>query len=152
MNATPSRGRRHKYVGIDPGRSKCGFAVVLDDGERLCVDVVPTPDIAERIDREVRGGDVEALCVGHATSSSVIVEMCKTRWPGIRCSIVDETNTTLEARELYFVDHPPKGLWRFVPRGLLVPKAPLDGYAALLIVDRYRRTLAVGEDNIKPSE
>jgi RNase H-fold protein (predicted Holliday junction resolvase) len=152
MSATPSRGRRRKYVGIDPGRSKCGFAVVYDDGERGCVDVVPTPDIAERIDREVREGAVAALCVGHATSSSAIIEMCKTRWPEIPRSIVDETNTTLEARALYFVDHPPRGLWRFVPRGLLVPKAPLDGYAAVLIVDRYRRMLARGEGNIKASQ
>jgi RNase H-fold protein (predicted Holliday junction resolvase) len=141
MNATPSRPCRQKYVGIDPGRSKCGFAVVYDDGERACIDVVPTPDIGERIEREVRGGEVEAFCVGHATSSKAIIELCQTRWPNIPRRIVDETNTTLEARNLYFVDHPPRGLWRFVPRGLLVPKAPLDGYAAVLIVDRYRQSL-----------
>ena len=141
MNATPSRPCRQKYVGIDPGRSKCGFAVVYDDGERACIDVVPTPDIGERIEREVRGGEVEAFCVGHATSSNAIIELCQTRWPDIPRRIVDETNTTLEARNLYFVDHPPRGLWRFVPRGLLVPKAPLDGYAAVLIVDRYRQSL-----------
>ncbi len=149
MNATPSRRRRHKYVGIDPGRSKCGFAVVYDDGERECVDVVPTSDIGERIEREVRGGDVEALCVGHATTSRAIVELCETRWPDIPRRIVDETNTTLEARTLYFVDHPPRGLWRLVPRGLLVPSVPLDGYAAVLIVERYRQTLAGGEGHIK---
>jgi len=28
-----------------------------------------------------------------------------------------------------------------VPRGLLVPKGPVDGYAAVLIVERYRRTM-----------
>lgn len=133
---------RRKIIGVDPGRSKCGFAVVFEDGTRSVVDVVPTVQLAERIDREVQGGEVEALCVGHATSSAAIVQLCRTRWPHIALRVVDETNTTFEARELYFADNPPRGLWRLVPRGLIVPKAPLDGYAALLIVDRYRNVAA----------
>lgn len=132
---------RSKYVGIDPGRTKCGFAVLYADGERACMDVVPTPEIGERIETEVRAGGVEALCIGHATSSAAIVELCKARWPAIPRQIIDETNTTLDARRLYFEDHPPKGLMRLIPRGLLVPAVPLDGYAAVLIVERYRRHL-----------
>jgi len=141
MSPTPSARRRGKYLGIDPGRSKCGFAVVYDDGVRESVEVVATTEIEARIEREVRAGDIEALCVGDATSSGTIVELCASKWPAIPCRIVDETNTSLEARALYFEDHPPKGLWRLVPRGLLVPKGPVDGYAAVLIVERYRRTM-----------
>ena len=139
MNGTTA-GRR-KYVGIDPGRSKCGFAVVFDDGERARVDVVPAAQIGDRIDAEIRSGPVEALCIGHATSSASILSMCKERWPSVPSLLVDETNTTLEARALYFEDHPPRGLLRFVPRGLLIPPVPLDGYAAVLIVERYRRII-----------
>jgi RNase H-fold protein (predicted Holliday junction resolvase) len=140
MNARPPAAReRRKFLGIDPGRSKCGFAVLYDDGERGCIDVVPTSEIAQRIEAEVNEGCVAAICIGHATSSAAIVELCKRRWPGIPQHIVDETNTTLEARKSYFIDHPPKGIWRLIPRGLLVPKEALDGYAALLIVERYRR-------------
>jgi RNase H-fold protein (predicted Holliday junction resolvase) len=50
---------------------------------------------------------------------------------------VNERNTSLEARRRYYEDHPPRGLLRLIPRGLLVPKAQLDGYAALLIIERY---------------
>ena len=133
---------RAKLVGIDPGKSKCGLAVVYVDGERKSIDVVPTKSIADRIEEELRSGPVAAFCVGHATSCEAIVELCKARWPDIPRRIVDETNTTLLARRLYYDDHPPKGLWRFVPRGLLVPTVPLDGYAAVLIVDRYRNETA----------
>jgi RNase H-fold protein (predicted Holliday junction resolvase) len=150
MSAPEPDRRRSKFLGIDPGRAKCGFAVVYDDGERGSVEVVPTADIAGRIDAEVRSGGVAAFCVGHATSSAAIVELCKQRWPEIPCRIVDETNTTLEARHLYFVDHPPKGLWRFIPRGLLVPPTALDGYAAFLIVERYRRGDAASERPLSP--
>jgi RNase H-fold protein (predicted Holliday junction resolvase) len=138
IGEAPSYKPRAKLLGIDPGRSKCGFAAVYADGERKAVEVVPTERIADRVEAEVRDGPIEVLCVGHATSSEAIVELFRRRWPGIPQSIVDETNTTLEARRLYFIDHPPRGIWRLVPRGLLVPKEPLDGYAALLIVQRYR--------------
>ncbi|HYK54501.1 MAG TPA: hypothetical protein VEV38_13335 [Candidatus Eremiobacteraceae bacterium] len=134
---------RTVLIGIDPGRSKCGLAVIYDDGTRKTLAVVPTPEIADRVDEEVRASDVRAICIGHATGSDAIVALCVSRWPSIERRVVDETNTTLEARRLYYIDHPPKGLWRFIPRGLLVPKEPLDAYAAQLIVNRSEAEIAV---------
>jgi len=133
---TDGPSRRTVIIGVDPGRSKCGLAVVYDDGSRKSLAVVPTPEIGDRLDAEVRASDVRAICIGHATGSDSIVALCASRWPAIPRRVVDETNTTLEARRLYYVDHPPRGLWRFIPRGLLVPNEPLDAYAALLIVSR----------------
>jgi RNase H-fold protein (predicted Holliday junction resolvase) len=144
MSEAPA-DKRTRFIGIDPGTNKCGFAVVYADGERKCLDVVPTLAIADRIESEMREGVVAAFCVGHATSSDAIVELCRRRWPDIPRRVIDETNTTLLARRLYYDDHPPKGLWRFVPRGLLVPKEPLDGYAAALIVERYRKASVSGQ-------
>jgi hypothetical protein len=133
-----AQSRRRVLIGIDPGRSKCGLAVMYDDGTRKTLAVVPTPEIGERVDEEVRASDVLAICIGHATGSDAVVAMCASRWPTIERRVVDETNTTLEARRLYYIDHPPKGFWRFIPRGLLVPKEPLDAYAAQLIVIRSK--------------
>ena len=130
-------GSRARYLGIDPGKTKCGIAVVYADGEQECIDVVPTAEIEQRIDDVVRNGHVAAILIGHATTSSPIVALCRSKWPAIDVRIVDETNTTYQARERYFDDHPPRGLQSIIPRGLLVPSAPLDGYAALLIVERY---------------
>jgi RNase H-fold protein (predicted Holliday junction resolvase) len=130
-------GARARYLGIDPGKTKCGIAVVFADGERERIDVVPTAEIEQRIGDVVRIGDVAAILIGHATTSSPIVALCRSKWPAIDVRVVDETNTTYQARERYFDDHPPGGLRRIIPRGLLVPNAPLDGYAALLIVERY---------------
>ena len=130
---------RPRFIGIDPGKSKCGLAVVYVDGERKSVAVVPTEALEDRVDAEIRSGPVAAFCVGHATSSASIVELCRRRWPHVPRHVIDETNTTLLARRLYYEDHPPKGLLRLVPRGLLVPKEPIDGYAAALIVERFRK-------------
>ena len=128
---------RRRIIGIDPGRTKCGFAVVFEDGERIGIGVVPTAELGARLHAETGGGDVAAICVGHATTSDAVVALCRASWPDIPVAVIDESNTTLLARQRYYRDHPPKGLLRLVPRGLLVPKAPLDGYAALLIVERY---------------
>ena len=139
MTIEPPGAPRPTFIGIDPGKQKCGLAVVYVDGERKSIEVVPAPALPDRIESELRAGPVAAFCVGHATSSDSVLALCRQRWPQIPAQVVDETNTTLLARKLYYDDHPPKGLWRLVPRGLLVPKEPLDGYAAALIVDRYRK-------------
>lgn len=126
-----------RFIGIDPGRIKCGVAVVGESGERLDLRVVPTAQVAECLALEARAGDLAGICIGHATTSNAVVELCRATVPGIPIAVVDESRTTLDARQRYYEDHPPRGLLRLIPRGLLVPKEPLDGYAALLIVERF---------------
>ena len=126
-------------IGIDPGSAKCGYAVVGVDGVRVALEVLPLGDLPDRVSRDVRTSHIEAICIGHATNSRDVERLCKTRWPEIPVVIVDETNTTLDARRRYYEENPPKGLLRLLPRGLLVPSAPLDGYAALLIIERWLR-------------
>jgi RNase H-fold protein (predicted Holliday junction resolvase) len=128
---------RRRYIGIDPGRTKCGYAVIDDHGERSALDVIPTEQIPQRIESDLRAGDVAAICIGDATTSKSMIDLCRGRWPSLQIAIVDERNTTLEARRRYYADHPPRGLLRLIPQGLLVPREPLDGYAALLIIERF---------------
>ncbi len=125
-----------RYVGIDPGLVKCGYAALSQTGERLSLEIVPAGELIARIEHDVLAG-VNMVCVGNATQSQTVVARLRERWPRLPISLVDERNTSLEARRRYYEDHPPRGLLRFVPRGLLVPKEPLDGYAALLIIERY---------------
>ena len=115
---------------------KCGYAVVSPHGERVSIEVVPADRLVARLETDVLAG-VAMVCVGNATRSDKIVEMLRQAWPMLPIALVDERNTSLEARRRYYEDHPPRGLLRFIPRGLLVPKAQLDGYAALLIIERY---------------
>lgn len=131
------------YVGIDPGLIKCGYAVVSVGGQRLSIEIVPSAHLAIRLAQDVQSGHIRMVCVGNATKSEMVVEMIHERWPQLPLSLVDERNTSLEARLRYYKDHPPKGIWGLVPRGLLVPKEPLDGYAALLIIERYLAREAV---------
>ncbi|HXW51286.1 MAG TPA: hypothetical protein VEJ41_04790 [Candidatus Acidoferrales bacterium] len=129
-------------IGIDPGMIKCGYAAVSLTGDRLALEIVPTERLVSRLAEDVSAGRVRMLCLGDATKSDMIRDLIRSRWPNLPITVVDERNTSLLARQRFYEDHPPKGLWRLVPRGLLVPKEPLDGYAALLIIERYRASLA----------
>jgi hypothetical protein len=124
---------------------KCGYAVVFPHGEPAVLEIVPAERLVARIETDVLAG-VAMVCVGNATKSETVVESLRQAWPELPITLVDERNTSLEARRRYYEDHPPRGLLRFVPRGLLVPKAQLDGYAALLIVERYLSSLHVGSN------
>ena len=150
MQSSPSlpdngaTARVTRFVGIDPGHIKCGYAVVSAQGERLALEIVPTQRLTERLARDLNEANVQMICVGNATRSNEVVRMIQQKWPSAPVSLVNEYNTSLEARLRYYEDHPPRGLWRLVPRGLLVPKAQLDGYAALLIIERFRNASGDG--------
>jgi RNase H-fold protein (predicted Holliday junction resolvase) len=131
----PPSGRR--VIGIDPGRAKCGYAVVTESGERLALEVIPITDLERRMETDIVRSSIAMICIGHATNSREIERLCSERWPAIPRATVDETNTSLEARGRYFDEHPPKGLMRLIPRGLLTPKEAMDGYAALIIIERW---------------
>jgi RNase H-fold protein (predicted Holliday junction resolvase) len=130
-----------RFVGIDPGLVKCGYAVVSADRQRLGLEIVPSADIVSRLARDVELG-IAMVCIGDATRSAEVERIVRERWPALPVTLVDERNTSLQARRRYYEDHPPRGIMRLVPLGLLVPKEPLDGYAALLIVERYLAGLA----------
>lgn len=126
-----------RFIGVDPGRTKCGLAVVDETGERRALAVVPTAQLSAALAEQARLGAIAGICVGDATTSDDVVSLCEAALPGVPIAVVDERHTTLDARRRYYEDHPPRGLARLIPRGLLVPKEPLDGYAALLIVERF---------------
>ncbi|MDQ6822938.1 MAG: pre-16S rRNA-processing nuclease YqgF [Candidatus Eremiobacteraeota bacterium] len=122
-------------LGIDPGTRKAGFAVVGRSGDVLALGVEPVGTFGDRIALLVPEYAVEAIALGRGTNAAAIGTIVGSF--GLPVHLVDETETTLRARALYFEDHPPKGWRRLVPLGLLVPPRPIDDYAALLIARRY---------------
>ena len=134
------------YLGIDPGRDKTGLALVAADGSVLRVEVVLTETLEQALrtrlgvirEKELR---LEAVIMGDGTTSGEKEAMLARVFPGVPVHLVDEYNTTMEGRELYWEMNPPRGWRRLIPLGLQVPPVPLDGYAAIVQV---RRFLAAG--------
>ncbi|MCH2667796.1 MAG: hypothetical protein MKZ59_07505 [Deinococcales bacterium] len=116
-------------LAIDPGLN-IGIALVHLDGSIKHREIVTLEEL-----RDYCLSRGEMVVVGNGTGSGKVLEILQQK--GCNYTICDETNTSFEARDLYFQDFPPKGLVRFLPRGLWFPNVPIDDYAACVIARRY---------------
>jgi RNase H-fold protein (predicted Holliday junction resolvase) len=123
-------------LGVDPGTRKCGYAVVDRFGAPpLTLGIVALDDFNARLATLRSEWTIDMVAIGEGTNAAVVSAVI--RDAGLPFALVDERETTLKARARYFVDHPPRGWRRLVPRGMLLPSRPIDDYAALLIAERY---------------
>lgn len=116
-------------VALDPGRN-LGVARVTGDGRLLEAHIVAIADL-----EDFDWSRVSEVVVGDGTGSAELQGLL--RRLGVTFVVVDERHTTLEARRLYFADHPARGLGRLLPPGLRSPPRPVDDYAAYAIALRY---------------
>jgi RNase H-fold protein (predicted Holliday junction resolvase) len=122
-------------LGIDPGTRKCGYAIVTRVGAApLDLGIVPTEQLSESLRALVAAYPIGAVALGGGTHAAIVGKIVAEL--GLPVSIVDERETTLLARERYFLANPPRGWRRLIPRGMLLPPRPIDDYAALLIAER----------------
>ncbi len=132
-----SRDAPRVILAIDPGRDKCGLALLGPDCVPEKLAVVPRQDLARVVLGIVRERRPAAILVGDRTTGRAVAGEIEALEPGCPVRLVPEHNTTLRARERYFQDNPPTGWRRLVPRGLLLPPRPVDDYAALLMAEDY---------------
>lgn len=117
-----------KILAFDPGKN-VGWAVLDETGALKAHGVVDLTDVAQ-LDLSA-----DVCVVGSGTGSSALVAVL--RELSVEPVIVDEAETTLEGRRLYFRDRPGRGLSRLLPVGMRTPPRPIDDYAAYAIGLRY---------------
>ena len=143
-------------LGIDPGRDKTGFAFVKSDGELMVSGIFACSEADKFFSAVLAGKDelsvwlregvtgslpddlsgaIKFIAVGDGTHSRTFTERVKENFS---CEVltVDEKNTTLEARGLYWKLHRPSFWIRLLPEGLRVPDRVLDDLAAWSIALR----------------
>ena len=123
-------------LSIDPGSKKCGAAVVSSDKgvlEHRVLAVSLLDELCLELSRLYR---FDHVIVGGSTGSAHTVQIVQNTL-GRKVVVVDETHSTERARLRYFKDHPPTGLWRFLPLSLLVPPDLYDDYAAIVLAEDF---------------
>ncbi len=130
-------------AAVDPGRRKCGLAVVCSERGILFRQIALREDLVEATRRMLQEYSPVEILVGGSTGSREVVAELQAALER-RMRVVDESHTTERARMRYFQDHPPRGLWRLIPLGLRVPPVPWDDYAAVVMVEDYLD--AVGQE------
>lgn len=123
------------YMGIDPGRDKCGVAVLTASGEIRFQRVVATEELDAVIKSLAAQFDIESVILGDGTTHKAAAS--KVKAAGLSFQLVDEKHTTEEARREYWHKNPPRGWRRLLPTSMQVPPEPVDAIVAEILVRRY---------------
>lgn len=121
-------------LAIDPGRDKCGIAVLSPQGDILLHEIVPTGALETRVS-ELAAEYAPRIIMGDGTTSAATKARIEAQVGAV--TLVDEYRTTEEGRRLYWAENPPRGWRRLVPRGLLTPAVPVDDFAAVALARRF---------------
>lgn len=127
-------------LAIDPGTSKCGLALVRRNTdskiELIWRKIAPLESLVEVVDQTTSETKIDLLVIGSGTGSRRIIESLRENRAGLNILVVDEKDTSLQARERYWEHHPRRGLRRLLPATLQVPPDPVDDFVALILAER----------------
>ena len=132
----------NQYIlGLDPGRDKCGVAVMNDRQEVIYHQVIDSQRAIADLTQLSQQYNLDLIVMGDGTTSKNWRQQIESNLATVPVVTVNETNSTLEARDRYWIMYPPKGLQRIVPQGLRVPPRPVDDIVAIILIERYLNQL-----------
>jgi len=127
-------------LAIDPGTSKCGMALVRRETdaslELLWREVTPLDELVDSMHDASEIAPYQLVIVGSGTHSKQVVSMIREAFPSMGTLLVDERDTSLQARERYWEHNRRRGWRRLIPATLQVPPEPVDDFVALILAER----------------
>ena len=122
-------------IGVDPGKDKCGVAVLNSSGDVKFSEVIPTIDFELTLKKLSAQFEVEQVILGNGTTHSAAEKkILSLNFP---VKVVDEKFTTEEARREYWKQNPPHGWRKLLPTSMQVPPVPVDNIVAEILVKRF---------------
>lgn len=128
-------------LGFDPGRDKCGLAVMGLDRRLHFQSVVTSADAIVQIESLIQEYPISFMVIGDQTTSKQWQSKISTKFPNLRIITVDERFSSEEARKRYWQEYPPKGLSCLLPIGMLKPPRAIDDIVAVILIERYLNRL-----------
>lgn len=127
-------------LAVDPGSSKCGMVLVVRAGEGelslLWKRIAPAKEFLQAVDDASAVRPFSMVIVGNGTRSKNLIEELRERMPQVGILVVDERDTTLQARERYWLHNPRSGWRKLLPASMQVPPEPVDDFVALILAER----------------
>ena len=124
-------------AAVDPGREKCGFAVLDAEGAVLCQKVIETLNLEREIADMYARYAFTTLVLGNGTTSREARARIERVMPELLVVLVDEYRTTDMAKRAYWQARPPRGWRRLLPVTMLVPPEPVDDFVAVILARRF---------------
>ncbi len=139
-------------AALDPGRDKCGLAVLGEKEEIVLQRVISTEALEKELLSAMREFSLDCIVLGNGTTSKEARERIRKAFPELRIEVRDEYRTTEMARKEYWKVHPPTGWRSMFPVTLQVPPVPVDDFVAVILAKRYIRELEqYGKESTEPS-
>lgn len=136
-------------LGFDPGRDKCGVAVVESYRQNIPKESSQVEAYQVRQHQiflaSVVVDSLQELCQKFPITTVVMGDGTTTKeWQqkissiiSVPIVLVDERHSTLEARDRYWQIFPPLGFLKFVPQSLRPIDRPIDDIVAIILLERY---------------
>lgn len=126
-------------LGFDPGRDKCGIAVISPEQKILYHEVIAADAAISTVVTLSQQYAIETIVMGDRTTAKTWKPQLETAVAQATIILVDEHYSSLQARDRYWQLFPPKGLMRLVPKGMRVPPRPIDDIVAMILIERYQQ-------------
>ncbi len=137
QNAAPDNLLPPCALAIDPGRAKCGVAVVRQDGQILYRGIVPPDDLMRSVQELIAAHRPVVVLCGDGTGSKPIRNALLSAGFEPPIQSVDEAHTSEAARLRFVRENKPPLSQRLLPFALRTPWLPYDDYVAVLLAERY---------------
>ncbi|MEM9502960.1 MAG: Holliday junction resolvase RuvX [Leptolyngbyaceae cyanobacterium] len=131
-------------LGFDPGRQKCGLAVMGLDRVLMHRAVVAAGAVLTTIEQLQQQYPISLIVMGDQTSAKDWKTQLTQLSQPLRVVLIDERYSSLEARDRYWQMYPPAGWQRLLPQGFRQPTVPIDDIVAMLLIERYLNRLTEG--------
>ena len=133
--------RDETILGFDPGKDKCGMAVMAANQALLYHQVILTGSVVSQISTLCQQYNVTRIVMGDQTTAKQWQQQLTTAFPNLPISLVDERYSSLEARDRYWQMYPANFLTRLIPQGMRQPPRPVDDLVAVILIERYLKLI-----------
>ena len=127
-------------LAVDPGTAKCGMALVRRGAEGkldiLWRKVSTLDELQASVGEALDVSPADMIVVGSGTGSREVIQRIRGARPSMGILVVDEKETSLQARERYWEHHKRRGWRRIVPATMFLPPEPFDDFVALILAER----------------
>jgi len=124
------------FLGFDPGKDKCGIALMNSQRHIFTHQIITSDRVMPEIIKLTDQYQVELLVMGNQTTSKMWQKKLQSNI-SVPIILIDEYNSSLEARDLYWKMYPAQGLERLIPQGMRLPPRPVDDLVAIILLQRY---------------
>jgi RNase H-fold protein (predicted Holliday junction resolvase) len=124
-------------LGFDPGKDKCGVAVMDGDRTLLYHQVLLTTEVITKISNLCQQYNVSRIVMGDQTTARQWQQQLTTAFPALPIDLIDERYSSLEARDRYWQMYPANFITKLIPQGMRQPPRPIDDIVAIILIERY---------------